>query len=31
LSVTPRGDYLIAIEAALETESVRALVPIRVR
>ena len=31
LSVTPRGDYLIAIEATLETESVRALLPIRVR
>jgi hypothetical protein len=31
LSVTPRGDYLVAIEATRGTESVRALVPIRVR
>ena len=31
LSATPRGDYLIAIDAARGTESVRALVPLRVR
>ena len=31
LSATPRGDYLIAIDAARGTESIRALVPIRVR
>jgi VWFA-related protein len=31
LSVSARGDYLIAIEAARGAESVRALVPVRVR
>jgi len=31
LSVSARGDYLIAIEAARGAESVRTLVPVRVR